>query len=76
MRKNTLSENERYIQLFAELEKMEEKGVRIGINGRLASPQQVVNAHMVKEEGAYMRDYVMNKDGNIEKIDFTKLKRR
>ena len=75
-RKNTSVESERYVTLFAELETLEQKGVRIGMNGKSASPQQVVNAHMVKEEGAYMWDYVMNKDGNIEKIEFTKLKRR
>ena len=68
------TENERYLQLFAELEQLEQRGVQIGMDGVPASPQQVVNAHMVKEEGAYMRDYVMNEDGNIEKIDFTKLK--
>ncbi|MDD3404365.1 MAG: hypothetical protein PHQ72_13605 [Hespellia sp.] len=69
-----INENDRYMKLFAELEQLEEKGVQIGMDGTPASPQQVVNAHMVKEEGAYMRDYVINKDGNIEKIDFTKLK--
>ncbi|MDD3362600.1 MAG: hypothetical protein PHW34_13095 [Hespellia sp.] len=69
-----IDENERFLQLFAELEELERKGVQIDIEGYPASPQQVVNAHIIREDGAYMRDYVMNKDGNIEKIDFTKLK--
>ena len=60
-----------YRELFAELENYEQKGVDISIDGYPASPLQIVTAYMTKEEGTYMRDYVMDVDGNIESLAFT-----
>ena len=54
-----------YRKLYAELEKYEEEGVDMRIDGYQASPMQIVTAHMIKEEGTYMRDYVINPEGNI-----------
>lgn len=69
-----LDENGKYKQLFAELEEYEKDGVPIIMDGFPASPQQIVNAHMLREEGSYMRDYILNPNGNIEKLNFTALK--
>ena len=60
-----------YRDLFAELEKYEQKGIDISIDGYHASPLQIVTAYMTKEEGTYMRDYVLSRDGNIEAPVFT-----
>ena len=60
-----------YRDLFAELEKYEQKGIDISIDGYHASPLQIVTAYMTKEEGTYMRDYVLSRDGNIEALVFT-----
>ena len=60
-----------YRDLFAELEKYEQKGIDISIDGYRASPLQIVTAYMTKEEGRYMRDYVRSRDGNIEALGFT-----
>ena len=60
-----------YRDLFAELEKYERKGIDISIDGYRASPLQIVTAYMTKEEGTYMRDYVLSRDGNIEALVFT-----
>lgn len=60
-----------YRDLFAELKKYEQKGVNISIDGYPASPLQIVTAHMAKEEGTYMRDYVLGREGNIEALIFT-----
>lgn len=68
-----MDEKERYLQLFSELEVLEEKGIKIGIEGRCASPQQIVTAHMIQENGTYMRDYIMNEEGNIDEVDFINL---
>lgn len=60
-----------YRELFAELENYEQKGVDISIDGYPASPLQIVTAYMTKEEGTYMRDYILSRDGNIEALSFT-----
>ena len=51
-----------YRDLFAELEKYERKGIDISIDGYRASPLQIVTAYMTKEEGTYMRDYVLSRE--------------
>ncbi len=60
-----------YRELYAELERYEKKGVDIMIDGYQASPMQIVTAHMIKEEGTYMRDYVIDPQGRIESLAFT-----
>ncbi len=60
-----------YRELFDELERYERDGVEISIDGYHASPLQIVTAYMTKEEGTYMRDYVMSGEGNIEALGFT-----
>ena len=60
-----------YRDMFAELENYEKRGVDISLDGCHASALQIITAHMTKEEGAYMRDYVMGRDGNIEELKFT-----
>ena len=60
-----------YRKLYAELENYESKGIDILMDGCQVSPLQIVTAYMTKEEGTYMRDYVMDVDGNIESLAFT-----
>ena len=60
-----------YRELFTELEDYEQKGIDISIDGYRASPLQIVTAYMMKEEGTYMRDYVLSREGNIEALIFT-----
>lgn len=57
-------------KMFTELANYERKGVDITINGLSASPMQVVQAHMLRENVAYMRDYQMNEKGDIRRVDF------
>ena len=64
------SEESVYRELYAELEKYERKGVDMLLDGYQASPLQIVTACMAKEEGTYMRDYVINPEGNIERLSF------
>lgn len=59
-----------YRDMFAELEGYEQRGVDISIDGCHASALQIVTAHMTKEEGTYMRDYVLDRDGSIEALRF------
>lgn len=57
--------------LFTELTGYEKKGVDIMLNGLAASPMQVVQAHVLREDVVYMRDYVMNEAGDIKGLCFT-----
>lgn len=57
--------------MFTELETYERKGIDILLDGHHASALQIVTAHMVKEEGSYMRDYILGGDGNIAQLTFT-----
>ncbi|MGN1166326.1 MAG: hypothetical protein ACI4S2_07885 [Lachnospiraceae bacterium] len=56
--------------LFTELTNYEKKGVDITLNGLSASPMQIVQAHIMRENVSYMRDYELNEEGDIEKLDF------
>ncbi len=60
-----------YRDMFTELEKYEKRGINILLDGYHASALQIVTAHMIKEEGTYMRDYVISHDGSIEELGFT-----
>ena len=60
-----------YKELYSEMQTYERKGVRMVMDGYLVSPMQVVTAYMTKEEGTYMRDYVIDPDGKIESLIFT-----
>lgn len=66
-------EEEKYGELFRELNKYEKKGVHLEIEGFSASPTQIVQAHMVKEGPQYMRDYVLNEKGDIKELYFHKI---
>ncbi len=57
--------------LFTELNGYEKKGVDITLNGFAASPMQVVQAYILREDSNYMRDYVMNERGDIKELCFT-----
>ena len=56
--------------LYTELSDYERHGISIQLDGRYASPMQVVKALMVREAGSYMRDYEINANGNIENLSF------
>ena len=43
----------------------------MSIDGYSASPLEIVTAHMTREEGTYMRDYVLSGEGNIQALRFT-----
>ena len=59
-----------YKNLYAELEKYEQSGVSMKLNNNPASPMQIVTAHMVKEDQAYMRDYVWDEKGQVKELTF------
>ena len=67
-------EEKAYRELFTELSQYERYGVPMSIDGESASPMQIAAAHMVKESGGYMRDYIWDKDGHMEELHFHEIK--
>ncbi|XCP85459.1 hypothetical protein ABXS75_01190 [Roseburia hominis] len=65
-----------YQELFAELTRYENSGIRMQIDGMPASPMQIVSAHMLREDSGYMRDYIMDEKGVVEELDFYRVGRR
>ena len=62
-----------YQELFAELSDYEKYGIRMTMDGVSASPMQITAAHMMKEDGTYMRDYLTDEAGRIKEIRFLKV---
>ena len=60
--------------LFTELSDFEKKGVDISLDGWPASPMQIVQAHIMRENIIYMRDYIMNEKGDIKGVGFHNVK--
>ena len=60
--------------LFTELSDFERKGVEISLDGLPASPMQIVQAHIMRENITYMRDYIMNEKGDIKSVSFQNIK--
>ena len=56
--------------MFSELNMYEKRGVYIAMEGKPASPTQIVQAHMVSEDSGYMRDYVLNENGDLKALYF------
>lgn len=57
-------------RMFKELTGYERKNVNLGIDRLPASPMQIIQAHIVCEDVAYMRDYVLNDKGDIMELWF------
>ena len=66
-----ITDKESYRSLYSELKQYEKRGIDILMDGYQVSPMQIVTAYMAKEEGAYMRDYVMDQNGRLESLTFT-----
>lgn len=63
-----------YLNLLDELQNLEGKGVAFDVDGEPASSVDVVHAHMVHENFSYMRDYIADKEGTIDKIKFNTIR--
>ena len=54
----------------------EKEGIHILLNGLPASPMQVVQAHIMREDSVYMRDYVLNEKGEHQGAVFNNVDQR
>ena len=62
-------ERKEFQEMFSELN-MYENGSIYCNGGKPASPTQIVQAHMVSEDSGYMRDYVLNENGDLKALYF------
>ena len=62
-------------RMFKELTCYEKRKVDLRMNGIPASPMQIVQAHMIREDIAYMRDYVLNDKGDIKELWFDSIEK-
>ena len=68
-----MSEKEELRAMFQELTEYEKQKVGLGIDGLPASPMQIVQAHLMCEDTVYMRDCVLNEEGDIKALWFTRV---
>ena len=57
-------------KLTLELEDYEKKGISLYLDGRPSSPDRIARACQLAEDGAYMRDYTMDADGKVARVEF------
>lgn len=65
-----MSQTDNLQEMFHELTRYEKQKVNLGIDGVPASPMQIVQAHMMREDVVYMRDYVWDEEGDIKELWF------
>ncbi len=71
-------ENSRTLRMNAlqsELIELQRGQVSLSLNGSESSPEEIVCAYTVAEQGTYMRDYI-GTEGILRQIDFTYVKER
>lgn len=57
-------------RMFQELTGYEKKKIDLKMEGIPASPMQIVQAHQMREGVTYMRDYILDDEGDIIELDF------
>lgn len=56
--------------LRSELEAYRKQGVNLWLDGQPGTPKSIAKAHMIAEEGTYMRDYVKDDSGELADLHF------
>lgn len=73
MRDKEKSHTLRMNTLQSELIELQRGQISLSLNGSESSPEEIVCACAVAEQGTYMRDYI-GSEGIIRQIDFTYVK--
>ncbi|MBO5372186.1 MAG: hypothetical protein J6A75_05635 [Lachnospiraceae bacterium] len=64
--------NERKMQLFVELQQIEQRGIALWLEGLPSSSLGITDAIFVNEDIAYMRDYIYD-EGVLKELRFNKV---
>ena len=65
--------DEAYLKVKQELERYEKKGVIISLEGEPVVAKKAAKISCYETEGCYMRDYVIDDNGNIIEIGFNRV---
>ncbi|MBE5939462.1 MAG: hypothetical protein E7266_03600 [Lachnospiraceae bacterium] len=77
MREVTSSKSPKdYLPLVHELEELHSKGIKLTLDGKQTTPENIARECLMSEDSNYMRDYVTDGKGNIVGIDFNKINLR
>ncbi len=67
-----MMKNVQKMQLFAELQEIEQRGITLWLEGFLSNSFGVTDALFVNEEDSYMRDYIYD-EGVLKEVRFDKI---
>jgi hypothetical protein len=62
-----------YQMLLGELEAYRDHSIKLVLNGKQSTPDEIAKACMVAETGCYMREYVGNDQGIVTELWFQKI---
>lgn len=62
------------VKLMMELDELNKKGVKISLEGREVDPMRIVDEFLLNEESSYMRDYILDENGNLIELGFNIVK--
>ncbi|MGI6007559.1 MAG: hypothetical protein ACOX8E_08740 [Ruminococcus sp.] len=60
--------------LRRELDTYARQGILLCLDGQPSTPKEIEKACSVAEKGTYMRDYIQNERGELEKLEFDLIK--
>ena len=64
--------NERKVQLFVELQKIEQRGITLWLEGIQSTSVGIADAVFVNEDEAYMSDYIYD-EGVLKELRFDRV---
>ncbi|NLZ80690.1 MAG: hypothetical protein GX913_02630 [Clostridiales bacterium] len=68
-----MNAKEEYGGLIKELKAYSSRSVRLMLEGKRSTPDEIATAYMVLEDGCYMRDYIADDSGKIVELWFEKV---
>lgn len=70
MDKENINKAELFVLIKSELESQLKMGIMLTVDGRESTPDQIAGLCAFREGSNYMRDYVLDENGNIVEIGF------
>ena len=61
--------------LREELKELKKQGIELLLDGQPGTPKRISRACKVAEEGYYMRDYICDKRGEVQQLNFNYVKK-
>ena len=57
------------------VEQMEESGVGFYLNGKRATPRDIIDKCSLREKAVYMPDFVMDDEGRLKEVRYDEVKK-